>query len=132
VLQICNKMKKKNRKIPHCQNISKIQLKNHRNKGKMYAPKIHIHDHSLSCPGTVKTCQSSFKDLCTPNLHIDYFGLLEIMLKFWTLQKKGGLLLDWLMFNANFSSISTISWCEQILYYFKTPTRPLEIKHTCL
>jgi hypothetical protein len=25
-------------------------------------------------------------------------------------------LIDWLVFNANFSSISAISWCEQILF----------------
>jgi hypothetical protein len=31
-------------------------------------------------------------------------------------------LIDWLVFNANFSSISAISWCEQILYYIKLDT----------
>ena len=37
-----------------------------------------------------------------------------------------------LVFNANFSSISAISWHEQILLFTETPIRPLEIKHTCL
>ena len=40
-----------------------------------------------------------------------------------------GRLIDWLVFNANFSNISAILWCEEILLLTKTPTRPLEIKH---
>jgi hypothetical protein len=27
----------------------------------------------------------------------------------------GGIMIDWLVFNANFSNISAISWSEQIL-----------------
>ena len=40
------------------------------------------------------------------------------------------LLIDWLVLNAYVSSISAISWREQIVYENKTPAWPLEIKRT--
>jgi hypothetical protein len=41
-------------------------------------------------------------------------------------------MIDWLVFNANFSSISAISLRDKFYLLTLTPTRPLEIKHTCL
>ena len=45
------------------------------------------------------------------------------------------ILIDWLVFNANISNISAISWREQIVLLTQTPTRvtrPLKVKHICL
>jgi hypothetical protein len=36
--------------------------------------------------------------------------------------------IDILVFNANFSSSSLISWCEQILQIYSSTKRPLELR----
>ena len=36
--------------------------------------------------------------------------------------------IDILVFNANFSSRSLISWCEQILQIYSSTKRPLELR----
>ena len=42
------------------------------------------------------------------------------------------MLIDRLVFSANLSNISAISWREQIVLLTWKPTKPLEVKHTCL
>ena len=42
----------KRNKVSHCQNSTKFQEKNRRNRGKFDTPKTQIHDHSLSWIGS--------------------------------------------------------------------------------
>jgi hypothetical protein len=37
--------------------------------------------------------------------------------------------IELLVFNANFSSSSPISWCEQILQIYSSTKRPIELRH---
>jgi hypothetical protein len=45
-------------KIPYCWNNLKIQSKNRRKRCKIYTPNPHIHDRSLSWPGTCRNFKS--------------------------------------------------------------------------
>jgi len=55
--------------------------------------------------------EQSIKNITTiPVCHYQ-LTVANIRVKYW--------LIDWLVFNANISSISAISWREQILYYIR-------------